>query len=150
MELHLILQRDNGTLQKNDLSINSWVTHCTLRLSQFYVICFAVFKVQFVVPLMVVITTNATLKTKILLYLAFYILSNFDGIINSIIFFYMNGEGRSYLKAVTLDKLNRALPRKHIKSKNLWRLSPVLLYALTRVLRENLDWHLEAQTWMEE
>ena len=68
---------------------------------------------------MVVITTNATLKTKILLYLAFYILSNFDGIINSIIFFYMNGEGRSYLKAVTLDKLNRALPRKHIKSKNL-------------------------------
>ena len=150
MELHLILQRDNGTLQKNDLSINSWVTHCTLRLSQFYVIYFAVFKVQFVVPLMVVITTNATLKTKILLYLAFYILSNFDGIINSIIFFYMNGEGRSYLKAVTLDKLNRALPRKHIKSKNLWRLSPVLLYALMRVLRENLDWHLEAQTWMEE
>ena len=150
MELHLILQRDNGTLQKIWFINKFRVTHRTLRLSQFHVICFAVFKVQFIVPVMVIITTNKTLKTKILLYLAFYILSNFDGIINSIIFFYINGEGRSYLKTVTLDKLNSALPRKHIKSKNLWRLSPVLLYALTRVLRENLDWHLEAQTWMEE
>lgn len=105
--------------KKYNLSINSSVTHRTLRLSQFYVICFTVFKVQFVVPVMVVITTNATLKTKILLYLAFSILSNFDGIINSIIFFYMNGERRSYLKTITLDKLNSALPRKHIKSKNL-------------------------------
>ena len=89
----LVLQRH----RQQSASLPSNINKKTLRLTQLYIISFAIFKIQIIPVLIILYTTSLPVKTKIIIsYIAFNV-SKLDGIVNSIIFFCINKTARSYL-----------------------------------------------------
>ena len=89
----LVLQRH----KQQSASLPSNINKKTLRLTQLYIISFAIFKIQIIPVLIILYTTSLPVKTKIIIsYIAFNV-SKLDGIVNSIIFFCVNKTARSYL-----------------------------------------------------
>ena len=99
----LVLRRHRQ--QSASLSLN--VNKTALRLTQLYIISFAIFKIQ-IIPFLIIWYTNksSTENRSIISFIAFNV-SKLDGIVNSVIFFSINKRARSYLmKKVQKNKIS--------------------------------------------
>ena len=99
----LVLRRH----RQQSASLSSNVNKTALRLTQLYIISFAIFKIQ-IIPFLIIWYTNksSTENRSIISFIAFNV-SKLDGIVNSVIFFCINKRVRSYLmKKVQKNKIS--------------------------------------------
>lgn len=82
-------------------SMVSCISQRTLRLTQLFIICFVVFKIPLIAPIVMWVNTESNKTATALLYTVINIISNLDAVINSFIFFFMNRGARCYLKEIS-------------------------------------------------
>ena len=85
----------------------SCINQRTLRLTQIYTICFAVFKIPYIFSVTMWIIIDWKVTTKALLYAVITIISNLDAVVNAVIFFFVNKEARCYLTKRIADLISR-------------------------------------------
>ena len=87
--------------KKQVRSMVSCISQRTLRLTQLFIICFVVFKIPLIAPIVMWVNTESNKTATALLYTVINIISNLDAVINSFIFFFMNRGARCYLKEIS-------------------------------------------------
>ena len=99
----LVLRRH----RQQSASLSSIINKTALRLTQLYVISFAIFKIQIIPFLIIWYTTSLPLKTENIISFKAFNVSKLDGIANSVMFFCINKRARSYLmKKVQKNKIS--------------------------------------------
>ena len=84
---------------RKQASLPSSINKRGLRLSQLYIISFAIFKIQIIPFLLIWYTIDVSRKTRTTVAYTAFNVDKLDAIVNSIIFFCVNKIARSYLMA---------------------------------------------------
>lgn len=93
--------------KKQAKTISSTLNKRLLRLSELYIICFVTFKIPLIPFIILWYNPSVALKTKTVLAVTIFNVSELDAVVNSVIFFSRNRIARSYF----MKKLsNRILP----------------------------------------
>ena len=93
----IILRRYKRHVRPTTLYINQRA----LRLTQLYIICFVVFNIPVIAAAVIWITTDTENIEKALVFTVINIISNTDGIVNSVIFFLLKRPARNYLSRIS-------------------------------------------------
>ena len=93
----IILRRCKKRVRPTTLYINQRA----LRLTQLYIIFFVVFNIPIIVAAVIWITTDTENLEKALVFTVINIISNMDGIVNSVIFFLLKRPARNYLSRLS-------------------------------------------------
>ena len=83
--------------RKQQASLPSSINKRGLRLSQLYIISFAIFKIQIIPFLLVWYTIDVSTETRTIVAFTAFNVDKLDAIVNSVIFFCVNKIARSYL-----------------------------------------------------
>ena len=99
----LVLRRH----RQQSASLSSNVNKTALRLTQLYIISFAIFKLQIILFLIIWYTNKSSTENRSIISVIAFNVSKLDGIVNSVIFFCINKRVRSYLmKKVQKNKIS--------------------------------------------